>query len=150
MFLIRDALAQAADAAVSPAFAGNLRSAFMFVFIFAVFYFLFVRPQNGKIKERDAMLRNIERGDTVITGGGIVGKVTRIIDDEEIAVEIAQGVVVTVKRERLFSVPDKDPALLKAKAVADAHHKRAAKLALKQALKKGKGAVPALQSSNKN
>ena len=84
---------------VTPAFAqaaggGSPRHAdqlLPFVLIFVIMYFLIIRPQRKQVKKREEMLKNVRRGDTVVTGGGIVGKVTKVIDDGEIEVEIADG-----------------------------------------------------------
>ena len=51
-----------------------------FVAVFAIMYFLIIRPQRRQMKKRDEMLRNVRRGDTVVTGGGIIGKVTKVLD----------------------------------------------------------------------
>jgi preprotein translocase subunit YajC len=76
------------------------------VLIFAVFYFLLIRPQQQKQKEAKRMLSELKRGDRVVTGGGILGTVTRPPkpEDREIEVEIAPNVRVTVVRETINSV----------------------------------------------
>ena len=109
---------------ISPAYAqdisgilGNLGSAGQFlplVLIFAVFYFLLIRPQQQKQKEMRGMLAALKRGDKVVTGGGIVGTVQRVpmvqdkdgkqIASSEIEVEIAPNLRVTVLRETITSV----------------------------------------------
>jgi preprotein translocase subunit YajC len=99
---------------VSPAFAqagGNGGSGFEallpLVLIFVVFYFLLIRPQQKKQKHHKEMLGAIRRGDRVVTGGGIVGTVTKVIDDKELAVEITDGVKVRVQRALVASVISK-------------------------------------------
>jgi len=99
---------------VSPAFAqagGNGGSGFEallpLVLIFVVFYFLLIRPQQKKQKQHKEMLGAIRRGDRVVTGGGIVGTVTKVIDDKELAVEITDGVKVRVQRALVASVISK-------------------------------------------
>ena len=62
-----------------------------FVLIFVIMYFLILRPQQKRVKEHAEMVKNVRRGDTVITSGGLVGKVTKVIDDEQIEVEMADG-----------------------------------------------------------
>ena len=62
-----------------------------FILIFVIMYFLILRPQRQQAKQREAMLAAIRRNDTIVTGGGIVGKVTKVIDDHEVEVEIAKG-----------------------------------------------------------
>ena len=69
-----------------------------------MFYFLLIRPQQKKMKEQKAMLGSIRRGDKVVTGGGIIGTVSKVIDDEEVTVEIADGVKVRVMRALLSTV----------------------------------------------
>ena len=63
-----------------------------FVLIFVIMYFLILRPQQKKTKDHQELVKNLRRGDTVITSGGLVGKVTKVVDDEQIEVEIADGV----------------------------------------------------------
>tara|TARA_B100000945_G_scaffold251174_1_gene207960 strand:- start:447 stop:734 length:288 start_codon:yes stop_codon:yes gene_type:complete len=68
------------------------------ILIFVIFYFFLIRPQQKKAKEHKAMVENLKRGDKVITSGGIVGRVERIIDNEKVEVEIADNVKVEVLR----------------------------------------------------
>lgn len=68
------------------------------ILIFVVFYFLLIRPQQKKMKEHKAMLGNIRRGDRVVTGGGIIGTVTKVGGDDELTVEIAENVRVRCVR----------------------------------------------------
>ena len=96
---------------VSPAYAqaanggGSGIEAFLpLILIFIVFYFLLIRPQQKKVKQHKAMLGAIRRGDKVVTGGGIFGTVTKVIDDKEVTVEIADGVKVRVERGLIASV----------------------------------------------
>ena len=80
--------------------------------IFAIMYFLLIRPQQKKLKEHQEMVSSLRRGDQVITQGGIVGKVTKVKDDSnEIEVEIASGVTVRVIRSTISTVMNKtEPA----------------------------------------
>jgi preprotein translocase subunit YajC len=81
------------------------------VLIFVVFYFLLIRPQQKKQSEHRTMLEALRRGDRVVTGGGIVGTVNKVIGTEEVEVDIAQGVRVKVLRSTISSVLAKpDPA----------------------------------------
>ena len=97
---------------VTPAYAQSagagapdiLMSLLPFILIFAIMYFLIIRPQRTQMKKREEMLANIRRNDTVVTGGGVVGKVTKVTDDPEIEVEIAQGVKVKVMRSMIADV----------------------------------------------
>ena len=81
------------------------------VLIFIVFYFLLIRPQQKKAKDHRTMLGALRRGDRVVTGGGIVGTVNKVLSPEEVEVDIAQGVRVRVLRSTISSVLAKpDPA----------------------------------------
>ena len=75
------------------------------ILIFAVFYFLLIRPQQKKMKEHRAMLQALKRNDRIVTAGGILGTITRVRDDsDEIEVEIAPNTRVTVVRGTISSV----------------------------------------------
>ena len=81
------------------------------ILIFVVFYFLLIRPQQKKQQEHRGMLEGLRRGDRVVTGGGIVGTVSKVVGPEEVEVDIAQGVRVKVLRSTISSVLAKpDPA----------------------------------------
>ena len=76
-----------------------------FVLIFVIMWFLIIRPQQRRDKEHQEMLKNVRRGDTVVTSGGIVGKVVKVTDDApDIDVEIADGVRVKVARTMIADV----------------------------------------------
>jgi preprotein translocase subunit YajC len=91
---------------VSPAWAqaagGGADGGFMtllpLILIFVVFYFLLIRPQQKKAKQHRDMLLNIRRGDKIVTGGGIIGTVSKVVSDDELAVEIAEGIKIRVQR----------------------------------------------------
>lgn len=83
---------------------GGLGGLFPIILIFVVFYFLLIRPQQKKVKQHREMLGMVKRGDRILTGGGIVGTVTRIKDNDELIVEIADGVKITVLRGTLSDV----------------------------------------------
>lgn len=81
------------------------------VLIMAVFWFLLIRPQQQRAKQHAAMIAAVRRGDTIVTSGGIVGKVTRVVDDHEVMAEIADGVRVKVVRTSIADVRAKtEPA----------------------------------------
>jgi preprotein translocase subunit YajC len=81
------------------------------ILIFAIMYFLLIRPQQKKMKAHQAMIEAVRRGDQVITQGGVVGKVTKVKDDGEVEVEIATGVKVRVIKATLAQVLSKtEPA----------------------------------------
>lgn len=75
-----------------------------FVLIFIVMYFLLIRPQQRKAKELKSMLDALRRGDRVVTGGGIIGTVAKVVNDEEMQVDIAEGVRVRVLRSSVTAV----------------------------------------------
>ncbi|MCG8447868.1 MAG: preprotein translocase subunit YajC [Hyphomicrobiales bacterium] len=75
-----------------------------FILIFVIIYFLIIRPQQRRVKEHQEMVSSVRRGDTVVTGGGLVGKVSKLIDDREVQVEIAEGVRVRVVRAMISDV----------------------------------------------
>ena len=88
--------------AMAPAAAADpLRLLFQFLVIFVIFYFFLIRPQQKKVKEHQVMQMGISRGDTIVTYGGIVGKVIRSNPDD-LLVEIADGVRVVVVRDRVL------------------------------------------------
>ncbi len=81
------------------------------ILIFAIMYFLLIRPQQKKVKQHQAMVAAVRRGDQVITQGGIIGKVSKVKDDNEIEVEIASGVKIRVVKSTLSQVTSKtEPA----------------------------------------
>ncbi|MDF1721866.1 MAG: preprotein translocase subunit YajC [Minwuia sp.] len=99
---------------ISPAYAqsagggGDIFSAILpLVLIFAVFYFLLIRPQQRKMKEHRSMVENVRRGDTVVTGGGIIGRVTKVKDEATIQVEISENVRIDVVKGTLTEVRTK-------------------------------------------
>jgi preprotein translocase subunit YajC len=75
-----------------------------FVLIFVIMYFLIIRPQRTQLKKRSEMLAAVRRGDTVITGGGFVGKVTKVIDDNELEIDLGGGTKVTALRSTIADV----------------------------------------------
>ncbi|MET3560447.1 preprotein translocase subunit YajC [Bartonella japonica] len=76
-----------------------------FILIFAIMYFFIIRPQRVQMKRRQEMLNAVRRGDTVITGGGIIGKVTKVYDESgELEVEICEGMRIRVIRSTLSDV----------------------------------------------
>lgn len=76
----------------------------MMVIVFAIMYFLILRPQQKRVKEHQELVKNLRRGDTVVTSGGLVGKVTKVVDDEQIEVEIADGVRIRQMRQMVSGV----------------------------------------------
>ena len=87
---------------------GGLEAMLPLVLIFVVFYFLLIRPQQKKMKEHKGMLEAMRRGDKVVTGGGIVGTITKVDDDFTITIEIAKDVKVKVQRALINQVISKN------------------------------------------
>jgi preprotein translocase subunit YajC len=81
------------------------------VLIMAVFYFLLIRPQQRKMKEHQEMLKKVGKGDTIVTSGGLIGKVVKVVDDNELQVEVGENVKVRVLRSGVADVRGKgEPA----------------------------------------
>ena len=98
---------------ITPAFAqgasvpgGDMILQFVpFILIFVIMWFLIIRPQQRRVKDHREMINNVRRGDTIVTTGGIVGKVTRAAEDApELEVEIADGVKVKLVRGMISEV----------------------------------------------
>jgi preprotein translocase subunit YajC len=99
---------------ISPAYAQGslfgggstdmLTSLLPFVLIFVIMYFLILRPQQKRVKQHAEMVKNVRKGDTVITSGGLVGRVTKVVDDDQIEVEVAEGVRVRQMRSMVSDV----------------------------------------------
>jgi len=77
---------------------------FPLVLIFVVFYFLLIRPQQAKVRAQREMLSGVKRGDRVVTGGGIIGLVTKVISDNEVQVELAEGVRVRIIKQTITDI----------------------------------------------
>ena len=77
------------------------------ILIFGIMYFLLIRPQQKKVKEHQAMVAAVRRGDEVITQGGLIGKVVKVKDNNELDVELAEGVKVRVVQSTLAQVVSK-------------------------------------------
>ncbi len=96
---------------ITPAYAqaggdtnSMLVSLLPFVLIFVIMYFLILRPQQKRVKMHQEMVKNVRRGDTVVTSGGLIGKVTKVIDDEQLEVELADGVRIRQMRQMISDV----------------------------------------------
>ncbi|MDO6963894.1 preprotein translocase subunit YajC [Rhizobium alvei] len=110
--LFTEAFAQTATP--SSSMGGAMDILILFVPMLVVFYFLIFRPQRQQMKKREEILKNIRRGDQVVMGGGLIGKVTKVVDDSELEAEIADGVKVRVLRSLIAEVrvkgePVKEP-----------------------------------------
>jgi len=84
-----------------------LMSLVPFVLIFVIMWFLIIRPQQRRVKSHQELIKNVRRGDTVVTSGGIVGKVSKVVDDTELEVEIAEGVRVRLVKGMITDVRNK-------------------------------------------
>jgi len=105
-----------AQAAGTPGTGDFLGMVLPLVLIMGVFYFLLIRPQQRKAKEHQEMLKKVAKGDTVITSGGFIGKVIKVVDDNELQVEIGENVKVRVLRSGIADVRAKgEPVKAEAK-----------------------------------
>jgi len=84
-----------------------LSSLIPLILLFGIFYFLIIRPQQQRMKAHQAMVAAVKRGDTVVTAGGLIGKVSKVKDDGEVLVEIAENVQVRVLKNTLTEVRSK-------------------------------------------
>jgi preprotein translocase subunit YajC len=98
---------------ISPAHAQSLfgggntdmiTSLLPFILIFVIMYFLILRPQQKRVKQHAEMVKNVRKGDTVITSGGLVGRVTKVVDDDQVEIEVADGVRVRQMRSMVSDV----------------------------------------------
>ena len=94
--LITNAYAQAAGGSSSPF--GDLTTFLPMIAIFVLFYFMLIRPQQKRAKETKAMLSSLQKGDEIVTSGGVVGKIAKI-DDNYVALEVADNVEIHVQRQ---------------------------------------------------
>jgi preprotein translocase subunit YajC len=86
-----------------------------FAFVFIILYFLILRPQQKRVKSHAELVKNLRRGDNVVTSGGLIGKVTKVLDDDQIEIEIAEGVKIRqvkgmIAEVRVKAEPVKDTA----------------------------------------
>lgn len=106
--------AETATPGTDPAIAGApdtgailLQNVAMIVLLVVMFYFLLIRPQQKRFKEHKEMVDALKKGDKIVTGGGLVGKVDTLISDTEVLVDLGNGVKVTVLRAMIQATPDK-------------------------------------------
>jgi preprotein translocase subunit YajC len=120
MNFIRSTIVLLAVLAASPAYAqaagqsaaGGIASPLLLVgAMFVIFYFFLIRPQQKRQKQHQEMVNSVRRGDTVVTSGGLIGRVTKVIDENEIQVELAENVRVRIVKGTLADVRGKgEPA----------------------------------------
>ncbi len=113
---VSQAFAQAAPAA--PGAGDMIGFIVPMIAIMGVFYFFMIRPQQQKAKEHLKMLGQVTRGDTIVTNGGLIGKVIRVVDDNELLVEVGENVRVRVLRQGIADVRAKGEPM-KAEAQTD-------------------------------
>lgn len=107
IFSIKSALAQTAGGASAGGGADILIQIAPLVLIFVVFYFLMIRPQQKRMKEHRALLEGTRRGDVVVAAGGIIGKVAKVVDANEVVLEVAEGVRIRVLKSAITEVRTK-------------------------------------------
>ena len=106
------------------------------VLIFGVFYLFLIRPQQKKAQQQKDLLSSIRRGDRIVTGGGVIGIVTKVISDQELQVEIAEGVRVRVMRAMVVTLLSKtEPASDMSEEESSEHKKTKAKPTVKSSAK---------------
>ncbi len=81
-----------------------LTSLLPFALIFVIMYFLILRPQQKRVKQHAEMVKNVRKGDTVVSSGGLIGRVIKVVDDDQIEIEIADGVRVRQMRSMVSDV----------------------------------------------
>ena len=77
------------------------------ILIFVIFYFLLIRPQQKRVAEHKSMISKLTRGDSVVTAGGIIGKISRVIDEEKVELEVSDNVNVKVIKSTISQVISK-------------------------------------------
>ena len=101
--LVTTAFAQTATGAATGT-TGLLVQLLPFVLIFVIMYFLIIRPQRQRMRQHQEMVKNIRRGDVVVTSGGLIGKVAKVVDEGEIQLEVSEGVRVRIARGMIAEV----------------------------------------------
>lgn len=110
MFFVTDAYAQAAPAAGAPTFDQFLIQILPLLLILPLLYFMMIRPQQRRMKAHQDMITAVKKGDTIVSAGGLVGKVKGVADDE-VRVELAPNVEVRLLRQSIAEVRNKgEPA----------------------------------------
>jgi preprotein translocase subunit YajC len=102
--LITPAFAQGLPFGLGGDSASMITSLMPLILIIVIMYFLVLRPQQQRVKRHQEMVKALRRGDTVVTNGGLVGKVTKVVDDDQIEVEVADGVRVRQMRSMVSEV----------------------------------------------
>lgn len=102
-------------AATAGGFLASYGMLIPYVLIFVVMYFLLIRPQRRRAAEHQTMIKNLRRGDTIVTSGGLIGKIIKVVDDNEIQIDAGEGTKLRVSRTHVQELrakgePVKDPA----------------------------------------
>jgi preprotein translocase subunit YajC len=97
----------AATPASAPGPQEGLAGFIPLLIIFVVFWFLVIRPQSKRMKDQKLMIQNLKRGDEIVTSGGIIGKIDRVVDEGELTVKIADGITVRVARQSVAALLSK-------------------------------------------
>ncbi len=119
--------AHAQDVAQAATQPNAFMSLMPLILIVAVMYFFMIRPQQKRIKAHQAMIGAVKRNDTIVTGGGVIGKVTNVNEEKAIVtVEISEGVEIKINRSTISEVLEKDAAKEVLKAVPAADKKKEA------------------------
>jgi preprotein translocase subunit YajC len=117
---ISSAFAQAAGSGGGFGMGELLGQLVLFLPIIAIFYFLIIRPQQQRLRAHQAMVSAVKRGDVVVTSGGIIGKVVKVLENDEVMLEIAEDVRIRVVKSTLADLRSKtEPVEAKSKADAD-------------------------------
>lgn len=94
----------AADTGAVAAEPGLLMSLMPLFLVFLIFYFMIIRPQNKRMAEHRRMIDSLKRGDKVVTAGGLVATVKKLVNDDEVQLELSEGVQVTAVRSTLMTI----------------------------------------------
>ncbi|WP_020178464.1 preprotein translocase subunit YajC [Methylopila sp. M107] len=104
---VTPAFAQAAPAAAPGGDMSFMLQLLPFLLIFVIMYFLILRPQQKRVKAHQEMIKNVRRGDTIVTAGGLIAKVTKVTDEAEVQIEIADNVRARLARGMISEVKTK-------------------------------------------
>lgn len=138
MFITPAWAQEAADAAADTATAasgspGILVTMMPLVLIFFVFYLMVIRPQNKRIIDHRKMMQNLQKGDKIVTGGGLVATVKKVLNDDEVLIELNHGVEAVAVRQTIMTVRESNYRKTEEQKIAVEEAQKAAKEAAKKA-----------------
>ncbi len=138
MFITPAWAQEAADAAADTATAasgspGILVTMMPLVLIFFVFYLMVIRPQNKRIIDHRKMMQNLQKGDKIVTGGGLVATVKKVINDDEVLIDLGHGVEAVAVRQTIMTVRESSYRKSEEQKIAVEEAQKAAKEAAKKA-----------------